>query len=141
MNIKNMLLGSAVIFSLASLQLFDAPFAEADEPVMCGDRVCAPLPGMGQGCCPFSDERLKQDIKPLQGSVDDLIRLHGVSYAYKIDKKKDIGLLAQDVQAVYPEIVHETDGYKRVDYEKLVAPLIEAIRELNQRLKMLEEKG
>lgn len=141
MKIRTAFLGTIAAFSMASIQVIQAQLAIAEEVEMCGHKPCSNLPGLGQGCCPFSDQRLKENIEPLQGSVEKLLTLHGVSYAFKIDQKKDIGLLAQNVEAVYPELVQETDGYKRVDYEKLVAPLIEAVRELNQRIELLEKEG
>jgi hypothetical protein len=42
---------------------------------------------------------------------------------------EDIGLLAQDVESVVPEVVHERDGYKHIRYQQLTALLIEAVKE------------
>ncbi|TWC06661.1 MULTISPECIES: tail fiber domain-containing protein [unclassified Pseudomonas] len=105
-----------------------------------GSVASAEAGGIGNRCCPFSDERLKQNIQPLQGATEKLLELHGVSYEFKRDGKKDVGLLAQDVEKVYPELVVEKEGYKQLDYEKLTAPLIEAVRELNGRIANLEAK-
>lgn len=94
---------------------------------------------LGAKCCPFSDARLKTDIKELLDSTDTLMKIHGVRMKWIESGREDIGVLAQDVQKVYPELVHEKDGLLAVDYEKLVAPLIEAVRELDQRVTALEK--
>ncbi|WP_010432137.1 tail fiber domain-containing protein [Enterobacter mori] len=87
------------------------------------------LADLGAKCCPFSDENLKEDIRPLKGSLDKILQLEGVSYTWKESKSEDVGLIAQNVETVYPELVKTEDGKKQVDYQKLVAPLIEALRE------------
>ncbi|MDR2318033.1 hypothetical protein A0O30_04375 [Pseudomonas sp. LLC-1] len=94
---------------------------------------------VGQPCCPFSDARLKTSPEVLQGATEQLLRLQGVTFTWKETGRKDIGLMAQDVQAVYPELVHQKSEMLTVDYQKLVAPLIESIRELNQRIDVLEK--
>lgn len=53
---------------------------------------------------------------------------------------RNAGVIAQDVEAVFPELVStDSDGYKHVDYNGLVALLIEAVKELDSRLRALEE--
>lgn len=90
-------------------------------------------------CCPFSDASLKASPVQLQNATAQLLELKGVEFTWKENQKKDIGLIAQDVQAVYPQLVHKKNDLLTVDYEKLVAPLIESIRELNQRIETLEK--
>lgn len=81
-----------------------------------------------------SDERLKRDVEPLDGALDGLASIRGVSYAWKDPGRnsgREIGVLAQEVEAAFPELVHEAkDGTKHVAYEKLSAVLIEAVKEL-----------
>lgn len=79
-----------------------------------------------------SDSRLKKDITPLTSPLEKILALHGYSFIWKDTDKKDIGVIAQEVEKIFPEIVHtsKTDGYKSVEYGNLVAPIIEAIREL-----------
>ena len=96
---------------------------------------------LGSRCCPFSDARLKTDVKELLDSTDTLMKIHGVRMKWIESGREDIGVLAQEVQKVYPELVHEKDGLLTVDYEKLVAPLIEAVRELDKRVSALEKAG
>ncbi len=86
-----------------------------------------------------SDERLKKEIKPLASSLEKVSRLKGVRYEWKRDEHPDvgfqegeqIGLVAQNVEKVLPELVSEDrDGYKAVSYSRLTAVLVEAIKEL-----------
>jgi trimeric autotransporter adhesin len=86
-----------------------------------------------------SDERMKTNIAPLNTALDRIVNLKGVSYEWKDKARsghgKEIGLLAQNVEKVFPELVH-TDGrgYKAVSYDRLAPVLIEAIKEQNQLL-------
>jgi hypothetical protein len=90
-----------------------------------------------------SDRRLKTDIEPLKNSLEKILAIQGVSYRLKDPKrhdKKHIGVIAQDVEKSFPELVLTGDnGLKSVAYQNLVAPLIEAVREQNQQIKTLQE--
>ena len=80
-----------------------------------------------------SDRRLKTDIAPLPAQLDKIAALEPVSYVLKSDpeRRARLGLIAQDVEAVYPEIVQgQGDAMKAVDYAALVSPLIAAVKEL-----------
>jgi hypothetical protein len=96
----------------------------------------------------FSDERLKDDVKPLEGSLDKVLALQGVSYKWNSGERKgqsDIGLIAQQVEKVIPEVVREKtnidgDTFKSVNYEHLVGVLIEAIKEQQQQIDELKAK-
>ena len=86
-----------------------------------------------------SDIRFKKDISPLLHSLDNVLKLQGVNYFWKskefpdryFNDKKQIGLIAQEVEKIYPELVlTDVDGYKSVDYSKLTPILVEAIKEL-----------
>lgn len=96
------------------------------------------LADLGAKCCPFSDESLKEDIRPLEGSLDKILQLEGVSYTWKENKSQDVGLIAQNVEKIYPELVKMEGGKKQVDYQKLVAPLIEAVREQQNEINALK---
>ncbi len=80
-----------------------------------------------------SDISLKTNLKPLPESLSKITQLKGVSYNWKTnpDGEGMIGLTAQDVERVYPELVSkdEETGVKSVSYTRFVAPLIEAIKE------------
>ena len=88
-----------------------------------------------------SDERLKENIEPLTGTLEKLDKLRPVEFDWKEDAKKDghdIGLIAQEVEKVYPEMVTEKDGIKHISYQKLTPLLLSAIKDLNERLTLLE---
>ncbi len=104
-----------------------------------------------------SDMRLKTNIAPIADALDKLQQIRGVSFEWNERSEvlghsagqKDIGVIAQEVETVFPELVHtsSTDGYKAVEYSRLTAVLIEAIKELKaenqtlrQRIEALEGK-
>ena len=82
-----------------------------------------------------SDERLKSDIKPLATSLEDLQKVRGVSFKWVSTESADTGVIAQEIQMLAPECVHqdERSGYLQVDYARLVPYLIEWIRQLAAR--------
>lgn len=80
-----------------------------------------------------SDGALKKDIAPITGALAKLLQLHGLTYNWKDSGRADVGLVAQDVQKVFPELVAKiADDRLGVDYGKLVAPIIESIRQLKE---------
>ena len=81
-----------------------------------------------------SDVNLKHEIRQIEGAVSQCQKLRGVEFKWKSgdDKRDQMGVIAQEVEAVYPCLVAEIDGHKRVDYSKLVGLLIEAVKELKQ---------
>ncbi|WP_165840763.1 tail fiber domain-containing protein [Pseudomonas sp. SDI] len=140
MPLKKTKLSAGLVAGITALGLFNLSHSQnARAENMCGPFVCSPLPGIGELCC-MSDERLKQEITPLRDPIAHLQALRGVSYRFKSDGKRDVGLLAQDVEKVYPELIVEQNGYKALDYQKLAAPLIEAVKVLDQRLSALEKQ-
>ena len=89
-----------------------------------------------------SDRRFKKNISTLDNALDNTMKLRGVSYNWK-DKNKSqrnqIGVIAQEVEEVYPEFVHTNEkGYKAVNYAQMTAVLIEAVKELNAKVEALE---
>lgn len=110
------------------------------EAEMCGAFECDQVPGVGSSCCPFSDEQLKDNIIPLRNQLKELLKLKGVSYTWKDNGAKDVGLIAQDVEKVYPELVIEKNGLKQVDYQKLVGPIVEALREQQEEISTLRDE-
>lgn len=89
-----------------------------------------------------SDRNLKTNIQLISNSLSNTLKLRGVSYTW-IDKSKpqknQIGLIAQEVEAVYPEFVHTNEqGVKSVNYAQMVAVLIESIKELNTSIEKLQ---
>jgi hypothetical protein len=96
-----------------------------------------------------SDKSLKQNIINIDSSLDKVSQLNGVYYNWTqealeknkhLDDKKEVGVIAQDVEKVLPEIVAtRKDGTKAVKYERLCAVLIEAVKELQEQIKDLKK--
>jgi hypothetical protein len=95
-----------------------------------------------------SDERLKENIQPIQNALNKVESISGNTYDWKDGFNEihpytghDVGVIAQELEKVLPEGVIERDnGYKAVNYEKIVPLLIQAIKELNEKIKQLESK-
>ena len=93
-----------------------------------------------------SDKRLKDNIKPIENALDKVKAISGVTFewnekSHKTTGKKDVGVVAQEIEAVLPELVEtRTNGYKAVDYQKLTAVLIESVKELTAKVEALENK-
>ena len=104
-----------------------------------------------------SDIRLKENIKPIENALDKISKISGNTYDWKADLKdvhgyegNDVGVIAQEVEAVLPQLVQDRDnGYKAVKYDKIVALLIEGIKEQQTQIhsltleieKLKEQKG
>ena len=92
-----------------------------------------------------SDARLKDNVTVIDSALNKVKQIRGVEFDWNdkqnMHKGHDIGVIAQEVEQVVPELVRERDdGYKAVDYPKLTAVLIEAVKELELKVKELEEK-
>ena len=80
-----------------------------------------------------SDKRLKTDIRKLDG-LKIISRLNGVNFNWIADNSADMGLIAQDVEKALPGLVKtNSEGMKSLKYGSLIAPLIEAVKELDER--------
>ena len=100
----------------------------------------------------ISDERLKENIEVIEDPINKIKKLKGVTFTYKKDGKKSTGLIAQDLQKVLPEAVYtaqtigdEFKGEKpeehlAIRYGNTIGLLVEAIKELEARIKELEGK-
>jgi hypothetical protein len=88
-----------------------------------------------------SDVRFKTDLEPISGALASLLSVRGYTYARtdSVASKREMGLIAQEVQEVFPELVELHDNRLRLNYSGMVAPLIEAVKELWYRLKDQEE--
>ena len=88
-----------------------------------------------------SDERLKTNIVGISGAVEKVQQLRGVEFDWLESGHHSIGVIAQDVEKVAPELVDERDdGMKGVDYGKLTALLIEAVKEQQTQINELKAK-
>ena len=89
-----------------------------------------------------SDMRLKANILSLGSTLYKLLQIDGKTYTMKRDatKKQKIGLLAQDIEKVFPELVVENKGVKSVNYQGLVPVLINALKEQDGKMKEQEKR-
>ena len=93
-----------------------------------------------------SDRRLKDNIIKINSALDKVNAIGGYTFewnevSHKETGKKDVGVVAQEVEEIFPEIVQtRSNGYKAVNYEKLVPLLIEAVKDQQTQLDELKEK-
>jgi hypothetical protein len=100
-----------------------------------------------------SDKRLKQNIVPLTGTLSKLDQLRGVSFEWNHlstsmghkEGEKGIGLIAQELQKVYPELVkgspkNQGHQYLSIDYEKFTAVLLQSIKELKSQMITIQDE-
>jgi hypothetical protein len=89
----------------------------------------------------LSDERLKDNIEMIDDS--ELFTLNPIIFTYKNNKnkKKHFGLLAQDVEKVYPELVEiNNTGYKSVNYQELIPIMLSKMKKMQKEIDELKEK-
>ncbi|NCS29451.1 MAG: hypothetical protein GPJ18_13105 [Microcystis aeruginosa F13-15] len=94
-----------------------------------------------------SDERLKKNISTLEGALDKLLQLRGVSYEWKEPEKQgnltgpQMGLIAQEVEAVFPEWIGvDADGYQTLSIRGFEALVVEALKELKAENEALKKR-
>jgi hypothetical protein len=90
-----------------------------------------------------SDIRFKENLVELDQALEKLGGVGGYYYNWKngADKTRQIGVVAQEIEQVFPELVSTgTDGYKAVDYGRLTAVLIQAVKELKAENDLLKER-
>lgn len=91
----------------------------------------------------YSSRRWKKNINSIPDALDKVEKLRGVYFDWKKNGKHDIGMIAEEVGQVVPEVVaYEENGTdaKSVDYARLSALLVEAIKEQQQEIELLKEK-
>ena len=93
----------------------------------------------------MSDEKLKENIEIIENPIEKIKNLKGVNFTYKKDGSKSTGLIAQDLEKVLPEAVYtakdlEDEEHLAIRYGNTVGLLVEAIKELEARVKELEDK-
>jgi hypothetical protein len=87
-----------------------------------------------------SDLRLKSEITPITDALAKVQALTGVTFTMDGQRARQMGLIAQDVQAVAPEAVTEVDGLLRLAYGNLVGLFVEAIKDLHAELEHIKER-
>ena len=84
----------------------------------------------------FSDERLKDNIETIEDALTKVKNMRGVTFTR--DGRQGTGVIAQEIQKVMPEVVHDKGEYMSVAYGNLVGVLIEAVKELKAEIEELK---
>jgi hypothetical protein len=95
-----------------------------------------------------SDIRFKENITPIENALDKISKISGNTYDWKAENKaehgyegNDVGVIAQEIEAVLPQLVQTREnGFKAVKYDKLVALLIQGIKEQQTQIEELKAK-
>jgi hypothetical protein len=98
-----------------------------------------------------SDSRFKTNILPIENPLQKVLKLRGVTFDWKTNEfpnrmfseNRALGFIAQEVEQVIPEVVQTekiAEGYKSVQYDKVVALLVEAIKEQQKQIEQLQQK-
>jgi hypothetical protein len=92
-----------------------------------------------------SDEYIKEHISTIDGSLDIVAKMRGVKYTSRSNGIKQLGFIAQEMQEILPEVVHETttttESSLGIQYTSLIAVLANAINELSAKVAALEAKA
>lgn len=90
----------------------------------------------------YSDARLKADVETITGALDRVRKLRGVTFSRRETGNRGVGLIAQELALIVPEAVmtHE-DGLLSVAYGNLVGVLIEAVKDLAEKVERLEARA
>ena len=120
-----------------------------DGEVLARDNITA----FTTGFTSISDKRLKEDVYPISDSLNKIVKLEPSHFTWIEKQEQDIGFIAQEVEDIIPEVIHETKGfvdinsdkqddttYKSISYDKLTVYLVGAIKELTKRIEDLEER-
>ena len=86
-----------------------------------------------------SDIRLKTNIKSFENTLEKIVQINGVSFNWIENNAKSGGIIAQDVEKVFPELVNDGD-HKTVNYNGLIGVLVESIKELKQEVENLKSR-
>jgi len=94
---------------------------------------------LARGLAEPSDERLKENIETIKDPLQKVTAMRGVTYKFKEKEETEVGVIAQEVEKILPEVVIDaSDGYKAVKYQNMVGLLIEAIKEQQEQINELK---
>ena len=87
-----------------------------------------------------SDINLKENIQQIADPIEKILQINGYTFNWINNKKPSIGIIAQELEKILPELVTENNEYKVVNYNGIIALLIEGIKMQQQEINMLKEK-
>tara|TARA_R100000234_G_scaffold5571_1_gene3959 strand:- start:1342 stop:5292 length:3951 start_codon:yes stop_codon:yes gene_type:complete len=85
-----------------------------------------------------SDISLKNNINTIQNPLDLIKQIRGINFTWSTNGMKSMGVIAQDVEKVFPELVHGKEGSKTLQYSGLIGALIESVKELTTKIEVLK---
>lgn len=89
----------------------------------------------------FSDARVKENVETISNALESVKQMRGVTYNKIGEEKRSVGVIAQELEEVVPQLVHtDEEGMKSVAYGNITAVLIEAVKELTAKVESLEEQ-
>ena len=119
--------------TLSSLQTYGLAH---EEGIQAGGSILA-----GGDITSSSDISLKENVVTYENALDKVLAMRGVEYDRKDQNgKHEVGLIAQEVENIIPEVVAQNNGIKSIAYGKLTAVLIEAIKEQQEQIKHLQQQ-
>jgi len=87
----------------------------------------------------YSDERIKKNINEIPNALDAVDAIRGVTYTRTDTEEDSVGVIAQEVEAMFPELITENnEGMKSVNYNGLIGVLFSAVKELSAKVRKLE---
>jgi len=87
-----------------------------------------------------SDVKLKENIHQIKDPLDKVMKINGVGFRWKENKNESIGVIAQDIEEVIPEVVKNSGDMKTVNYNGLIGVLIEAVKEQQYQIEELKKQ-
>ena len=122
---------NAVLTVLDSTNSVNALTLNKDAATFAGTVTCTSL-------TETSDIALKTNIEPITNVLDKINQLTGYKYDFTASDESSMGVIAQDVEKVFPELVHGEEGSKSLQYSGLIGALIESVKELSAKVAALE---
>jgi hypothetical protein len=88
----------------------------------------------------LSDIQFKENVSTVSNAVDIIKQLNGVSFTWKDNGNKSYGVIAQEIETILPELINHSEGKKSVNYNGIMAFLIQAIKEQQEQINELKAK-
>lgn len=85
-----------------------------------------------------SDIKLKENIHSIENPLSKVMQINGVGFRWKDTQENSIGVIAQDIEDILPELVKESEHHKSVNYNGLIGVLIEAVKEQQRQIEELK---
>jgi hypothetical protein len=88
----------------------------------------------------LSDVLAKKDVRPLESVLNGIDKIQAYRFSYSASSTETVGLLAEEVEAVWPDLILKSSDKKYVNYDGVVAVLVKAVQELSAKVSTLESR-